>query len=150
MLLNASKSALFFLLRTFPKGSLILKQHQTLAVTRYYPGLKQSNNIIIHLCYSRLFLQKKMGNLCLSVPAVAVTPNPNLEASLDASKLSLQSYLDLDLAEYFNPHQPPEYLEAPLATEENLEDPDPLPNHYRVEANTDTCLVIERKKTDPT
>jgi hypothetical protein len=35
--------------------------------------------------------------------------------------------------------------EAPLATEENLEDSDPLPHWYTVEADTAACLMIRNR-----
>ncbi len=74
-----------------------------------------------------------MGN-CLTTPSVPTTTGS--VSSSCVSEESLSPYLESNSD---NAH------EAPLATEENLEDSDPLPLWYTVEADTATCLMIRNR-----
>ena len=71
-----------------------------------------------------------MGN-CLTTPSVPTTTGS--VSSSCVSEESLSPYLESNSDIVF---------EAPLATEENLEDSDPLPLWYSVEADTAACLMI--------
>jgi hypothetical protein len=74
-----------------------------------------------------------VGN-CLTIPSVPTTTGS--VSSSCVSEESLSPYLES------NSDNVPE---APLATEENLEDSDPLPLWYTVEADTAACLMIRNR-----
>ncbi len=74
-----------------------------------------------------------MGNCC-TTPSVPTTTGS--ASSSCVSEESISPYLESN---------PDIVLEAPLATEENLEDSDPLPLWYTVEANTAACLMIRNR-----
>jgi hypothetical protein len=73
-----------------------------------------------------------VGNCCCTIQSA---PTGICNTSSCVSEESLSAYLEL------NPTFP-NVLEAPLATEENLEDSEPLPYWYTVEADTAACLMI--------
>ncbi len=70
-----------------------------------------------------------MGNCC----------STGSKSSSCVSEESLSPYLESNPSTYDNAP------EAPLATEENLEDSDPLPHWYTVEADTAACLMIRNR-----
>ncbi len=70
-----------------------------------------------------------MGNCC----------STGSKSSSCVSEESLSPYLES------NPSTCDNVPEAPLATEENLEDSDPLPHWYTVEADTAACLMIRNR-----
>ncbi len=74
-----------------------------------------------------------MGNCC-TIQSVSTTTGS--ASSSCVSEESLSPYLESN---------PDIGLEAPLATEENLEDSDPLPLWYTVEADTAACLMIRNR-----
>ncbi len=71
-----------------------------------------------------------MGNCCST---------GSKSSSPCVSEESLSPYLES------NPSTCDNVSEAPLATEENLEDSDPLPHWYTVEADTAACLMIRNR-----
>ncbi len=71
-----------------------------------------------------------MGNCCST---------GSKSSSPCVSEESLSPYLES------NPSTCDNVSEAPLATEENLEDSDPLPHWYTVEADTAACLMIKNR-----
>lgn len=71
-----------------------------------------------------------MGNCCST---------GSKSSSPCVSEESLSPYLESNLSTCDNAP------EAPLATEENLEDSDPLPHWYTVEADTAACLMIRNR-----
>ncbi len=74
-----------------------------------------------------------MGNCC------TIQSVPTITGSVSSSCVSEES-----LSPYLESN-PDIVLEAPLATEENLEDSDPLPHWYTVEADTAACLMIRNR-----
>ena len=74
-----------------------------------------------------------MGNCC-TIQSVSTTTGS--ASSSCVSEESLSPYLESNSDNG---------LEAPLATEENLEDSDPLPRWYTVEADTAACLMIRNR-----
>ncbi len=71
-----------------------------------------------------------MGNCCST---------GSKSSSPCVSEESLSPYLESNPSTCDNVH------EAPLVTEENLEDSDPLPHWYTVEADTAACLMIRNR-----
>ena len=72
-----------------------------------------------------------MGNCCSTGSTKSSSPC--------VSEESLSPYLESNLSTCDNAP------EAPLATEENLEDSDPLPHWYTVEADTAACIMIRNR-----
>jgi hypothetical protein len=79
-----------------------------------------------------------VGNCC-SCPTTPSVPTTGSRSSSCVSEESLSPYLES------NPSTCDNAPEAPLATEENLEDSDPLPHWYTVEADTAACLMIRNR-----
>ncbi len=78
-----------------------------------------------------------MGNCCCTIRSVPTTTGSAFSSCV--SEESLSPYLESNLSTCDN------VPKAPLATEENLEDSDPLPHWYTVEANTAACLIIRNR-----
>ena len=74
-----------------------------------------------------------MGNCCTTSSVPTTTGSVS---SSCVSEESLSPYLESNSDNV---------TEAPLATEENLEDSDPLPLWYTVEADTAACLMIRNR-----
>jgi hypothetical protein len=74
-----------------------------------------------------------VGNCCTTS---SVPTNTGSVSSSCVSEESLSPYLESNSDNV---------TEAPLATEENLEDADPLPHWYTVEADTAACLMIRNR-----
>jgi hypothetical protein len=79
-----------------------------------------------------------VGN-CFCCPTTPSAPTTGSKSSSCVSEESLSPYLESNLSTCDNGP------EAPLATEENLEDSDPLPHWYTVEADTAACLMIRNR-----
>ncbi len=77
-----------------------------------------------------------MGNCCSCLTTPSVPTTIGSVSSSCVSEESLSPYLESNSDNVFK---------APLATEENLEDSDPLPLWYTVEANTAACLMIRNR-----
>ncbi len=77
-----------------------------------------------------------MGNCCSCLTSPSVPTTTGSVSSSCVSEESLSPYLESN---------PDNVSEAPLATEENLEDSDPLPPWYTVEADTAACLMIRNR-----
>ncbi len=75
-----------------------------------------------------------MGNCCTTSSVPTITTGS--VSSSCVSEESLSPYLESNSDNV---------SEAPLATEENLEDSDPLPLWYTVEADTAACLMIRNR-----
>jgi hypothetical protein len=88
-------------------------------------------------CIDLIFVAVSVGNCCCTIQSVPTTTGS--KSSSCVSEESLSPYLES------NPSTCDNVPEAPLATEENLEDSDPLPHWYTVEADTAACLMIRNR-----
>ena len=87
-------------------------------------------------CINLIFVVS-VGNLCCTTESVPTVSNSSSTSSWVSEQL-LSAYLES------NPTFD-DVPEAPLATEENLEDVEALPYWYTVEANTAACLMIRNR-----
>jgi hypothetical protein len=89
-------------------------------------------------CIHLIFVAFTVGNCCCC-PTTLSAPTTGSNSSSCVSEESLSPYLESNLSTCDN------VPEAPLATEENLEDLEPLPYWYTIEADTATCLMIKNR-----